>query len=331
MRIYVATPRSSTPLPQLPLPRLQSPLPSSSSAAPQLRTSWRLIPPSIRLVHPKSADPTWMGTLLAQRRSAYPDLSAPHSVPGHTRRSADSYCVSLHPNTPPPPPRSPTSASPCAHPNPHCHSSRRRPILPPSPLPPPNPPSQIASVRRSCGAAHLTPRPPPQARRTHTPLLTTPPLAHALTGPDLCFNARSRDLVNDASSKGLPKKATAPAASARARALSFGNAVMKMIGMLWPAFSIWPCSSSPFRPGICRSVIRQETFSTLPNDKNCSADAKVKEVYPRASTRSAIASLTNESSSIIAITILFATIVFRLFSSRTHSSLKAYWLAPKPL
>ena len=144
----------------------------------------------------------------------------------------------------------------------------------------------------------------------------------------ICFSARSRDLVNDASSKGLLKKATAPAASARARTLSLGNAVRKMIGTRWPAFSIWPCSSRPFRPGICRSVIRQEIFPTLPDAKNCSADAKVKEAYPRASTRSAIASLTNESSSTIAIIVLFDTIVFRLFLSRTlsvKSSNRYFW------
>src|SRR5262249_4537292 len=47
-------------------------------------------------------------------------------------------------------------------------------------------------------------------------------------------SASSTHSSNRASSKGLLKKSTAPAFIARSRTRSCGNAVIKMIGVVWP-------------------------------------------------------------------------------------------------
>ena len=76
------------------------------------------------------------------------------------------------------------------------------------------------------------------------------------------FSAEPTALIKDFSSNGLLRNATAPAFSARSRALPSGNAVTKMTGVPYPFVSKCCCKSSPFNPGIFKSVITQAVFLT---------------------------------------------------------------------
>ena len=79
----------------------------------------------------------------------------------------------------------------------------------------------------------------------------------------LAYEALKADptaLIKELSSKGLLKYATAPAFSARSR--PSGNAVTKMTGVQYPFCSKCCCKSSPFSPGICKSVMRQTVLPT---------------------------------------------------------------------
>src|SRR4029077_12894146 len=81
----------------------------------------------------------------------------------------------------------------------------------------------------------------------------------------LAHEARKADptaWIKELSSKGLLKYATAPALNARSRLLPSGNAVTKMTGVQYPFCSKCCCKSSPFSPGICKSVIRQTVLLT---------------------------------------------------------------------
>ena len=69
-------------------------------------------------------------------------------------------------------------------------------------------------------------------------------------------------LIKELSSKGLLKYATAPALNACSRLLRSGNPVTKMTGVQYPFRSKCYCKSSPFSPGIFKSVIRQTVLFT---------------------------------------------------------------------
>src|SRR5262245_60158890 len=83
-------------------------------------------------------------------------------------------------------------------------------------------------------------------------------------------------LIKELSSKGLLKYATAPAFNARSRLLPSGKAVTKMTGVQYPFCSKCCCKSSPFSPGMCKSVIRQTVLLTARDSRNSSEDAKVR-------------------------------------------------------
>ena len=67
--------------------------------------------------------------------------------------------------------------------------------------------------------------------------------------------AAVRHSMRSSSSNGLLRKPTAPLSSARFRCFSFGKAVIKMTGVWYPCDCNAYCNSSPFNPGICKSVI----------------------------------------------------------------------------
>jgi hypothetical protein len=81
-------------------------------------------------------------------------------------------------------------------------------------------------------------------------------------------------------SNGLLRKPKAPASIARVRVRSSGKAVMKMVGVRRPCANSNLCSSTPFRPGICTSVIKQEVSSRRGDRRNSSADANVQAIKP---------------------------------------------------
>src|SRR5262249_51248939 len=87
--------------------------------------------------------------------------------------------------------------------------------------------------------------------------------------------ALSMSFISVSLSNGLPRKPKAPASMARARSRSSGKAVTKIMGMRRPCANSDFCSSPPFRPGICKSVIRQDVWSRWRDCRNFSADANV--------------------------------------------------------
>src|SRR5215467_7152117 len=100
-------------------------------------------------------------------------------------------------------------------------------------------------------------------------------------------------------SNGLLRKPKAPAAMARARIRSSGKAVMKMMGMRRPCATSNFCSSTPLKPGICKSVIRQDVSSRRGDCRNFSADANVYAPKPSDVTRLLTAQRIDSSSSMI--------------------------------
>ena len=88
--------------------------------------------------------------------------------------------------------------------------------------------------------------------------------------------AAFRHLISDDSSNGLVRKPSAPALTARFLSLSFGKAVIKIIGMQHPCDRSASCSSRPFNPGICRSVIRHAVAAVASDSRKCSAEMKVR-------------------------------------------------------
>src|SRR5262249_58494854 len=87
--------------------------------------------------------------------------------------------------------------------------------------------------------------------------------------------ASSTSFISVSLSKGLLRKPKAPASITRARSRSSGKAVTKMIGMWRPCANSDFCSSTPFKPGICKSVITQDVSSRCGDCRNFSADANV--------------------------------------------------------
>jgi hypothetical protein len=59
-----------------------------------------------------------------------------------------------------------------------------------------------------------------------------------------------------------------PALSARARTLSFGQAVIRIVGMLLGRADTWRCRSRPLIPGILISVTRQAVRLRSEDRKN---------------------------------------------------------------
>src|SRR4029077_20353815 len=81
-------------------------------------------------------------------------------------------------------------------------------------------------------------------------------------------------LSSVSSRKGLYKKATAPASSARPRASSSPCDVMKTIGIRELPATSWRWSSSPLMPGIRTSRIRHAVLRSSLEFKNASAEEK---------------------------------------------------------
>jgi hypothetical protein len=115
-------------------------------------------------------------------------------------------------------------------------------------------------------------------------------------------SASSTHSSNRASSKGLLKKSTAPAFIARSRTRSCGNAVMKMIGVVWPLVTKKSCNSTPFIPGISTSAMTQEVSFNWGEDKNSWAEANAYAEKPIDLNNRAVAVRTEGSSSTIEMT-----------------------------
>jgi hypothetical protein len=111
--------------------------------------------------------------------------------------------------------------------------------------------------------------------------------------------------ISEASLKGLPKYATAPASNACDRSFSQMWAVRKMMGGHFPSSFNRFCKSKPFIPGIRTSVMRHDVRSTKPEARKTSADAKVSASYPRDSNRFLIPSRAKLLSSTIEINEMF--------------------------
>src|SRR5215472_9691124 len=87
--------------------------------------------------------------------------------------------------------------------------------------------------------------------------------------------ALTMSFISVSLSNGLLRKPKAPASMARARIRSSGKAVIKMMGMRRPCATSNFCSSTPFRPGICKSLITQDASSRRGDCRNAPADANV--------------------------------------------------------
>jgi hypothetical protein len=124
----------------------------------------------------------------------------------------------------------------------------------------------------------------------------------------ICRACATRNLIaafkhsmSSSSSNGLLRKPTAPLSNARIRYFSFGKAVIKMTGVWYPCDRNASCNSSPFSPGICKSVIRHVVSAIRSDSRKCAADMKATPLYPNDSTSSRIPSRASESSSTIEI------------------------------
>lgn len=102
--------------------------------------------------------------------------------------------------------------------------------------------------------------------------------------------------------KGLARKQTAPAFTARTRRLSSGKAVMKINGASLPRARIFARRSKPFISGIRTSAMTHDTSSRRPDCKNSTADANVCTRYPCELRRLLVAPRTDASSSMTEIT-----------------------------
>src|SRR6266540_3827372 len=92
-----------------------------------------------------------------------------------------------------------------------------------------------------------------------------------------------------------------PALSARARRLSFGQAVIRIVGMLLGRADTWRCRSRPLIPGILISVTRQAVRLRSEDRKNSSPDENASAASPVDRTRVLVLRRTDSSSSTIAI------------------------------
>jgi len=120
--------------------------------------------------------------------------------------------------------------------------------------------------------------------------------------PSRLRRAALRHSIKVRRSKGLVKRATAPAFSTRARTVSSGKAVMKINGTRYSRASKKACSSTPLMPGIWTSVITHDVFLRSAECKNSSADEKVCPMYPSDVRRFSLAIRTDGSSSMTEIT-----------------------------
>jgi hypothetical protein len=118
-------------------------------------------------------------------------------------------------------------------------------------------------------------------------------------------------------SNGFVKKQTAPAAMARVRVASSGNAVIKMIGMRRPCALNRRCNSRPSTRGICTSVTRHCVSSNCGDCRNSSQDANVRARQPRDRTSLSVATLAEASSSTI-------EMISKLDNSQTRPRLMRY-------
>ena len=81
------------------------------------------------------------------------------------------------------------------------------------------------------------------------------------------INAVFRQSLRDFSPTGLLRNAIAPAASTCVRVVSSGRPVMKIVGTVKPSASRRRWSSTPVKPGMCRSVMRQEVSVMVIRDR----------------------------------------------------------------